>query len=168
MNDPVRDGDRLEDPVQSPARLKALRDTGLLDSPRDQAFDQLVQNWARMLEVPLALVSLVDSERQFFKARVGLIPEPYASARETPLSHSFCKYVVASGMPFFVNDSREHPLVRGNLAIIDLGFIAYAGLPFVTPDGHVLGALCFIDSKPREWNLKGGSIIFRPSKTRDK
>ena len=149
-----------DDPVQDPERLAALRKTGLLDSAPDAGFDQLAQTWARMLDVPLALVSLVDAHRQFFKSRIGWLPEPYS--RQTPLSHSFCKHVVQTGEPLIINDAREHPLVKDNPAIQDLGVVAYAGMPLKTPEGHVLGTLCFIDNKPREWNLKAGSLTFRP------
>lgn len=77
--------------------------------------------------VPVALISLVDEDRQFFVSQQGL-PEPWAKARQTPLSHSFCQHVVATGDPLIVSDARENPLVCGNLAIRDLNVIAYLGL----------------------------------------
>lgn len=140
----------VETVICDPARLAALRDLALLDSAVDPAFDRLTRLATKVLGVPTALVSLVDEDRQFFKSCVGLL-EPWASRRQTPLSHSFCQYTVATGEPFIVEDAREHPLVHTNLAIADLEVVAYAGIPLVTSDGFVIGTLCAIDSVPRSW-----------------
>lgn len=144
--------------LHSVTRLNALNKTGLLDSAREEAFDRLTRLATRALGVPVALVSLVDNDRQFFKSQIGL-PEPWASERQTPLSHSFCQHVVTSAEPLIVNDAREHPLVRDNRAVPELGVIAYAGLPLVTPDGHVLGSFCAIDTKPRQWSQNDLAIL---------
>jgi PAS domain S-box-containing protein len=136
--------------LDSPVRLAALRDTALLDTPPEEAFDRLTRLAARWLAAPVALVSLVDAERQFFKSSVGL-PEPWASRRESPLSHSFCQHVVTSGEPLIVEDARVHPLVRNNVTIRELGVIAYLGFPLVVAPGLSLGSLCVIDTKPRTW-----------------
>lgn len=133
------------------ARLEALRGTDLLDSPPERAFDRLTHFACRLLKVPVALVSLVGAERQFFKSSRGL-SEPWASRRGTLLSHSFCQHVVSSNEPLIINDAREHPLVRDNPAIDDLGVVAYLGIPLLTPEGSVIGSLCAIDSIPREWS----------------
>jgi PAS domain S-box-containing protein len=138
-------------PIHDPARLAVLYHTSLLGSAPDVAFDRFTRLTAKLLNVPVALVSLVDTDHQFFKSCVGL-PEPLASNRQTPLSHSFCKYVVASKAPLQVDDARIHSLVRNNLAVPDFGVIAYLGSPLVTSQGHVMGALCAIDSKPRKWS----------------
>jgi signal transduction histidine kinase len=138
------------DPVRDGARLAALRAAAILDTPAEDRFDRLTRLAARFLDVPVALVSLVGDDRQFFKSCLGL-PEPWASGRETPLSHSFCRYVVDATEPLVIEDAREHPLVRENPAIQDLGVIAYAGVPLTTGEGHVLGSLCAIDHKPRAW-----------------
>jgi signal transduction histidine kinase len=92
----------------------------------------------------VALVSLVDRERQFFKSSVGL-PAPWATSRETPLSHSFCQHVVSSDRHLSVADARTHPLLRDNLAIADLGAIAYLGIPLTTAEGFTLGSFCAIE-----------------------
>ncbi len=136
--------------VQDSDRLDALHATGLLDSDVTPSFDRLARLAAHVLNAPVALVSLVDSDRQFFKSCLGL-PEPWASTRQSPLSHSFCQHAVASREPLLVDDSREHELLRDNLAIRDMGVIAYAGIPLIDPDGHALGTLCVIDSRPRHW-----------------
>jgi signal transduction histidine kinase len=134
-----------------PVRMAALRATALLDSEPEEAFDRLTRVATRVLRVPVALVTLVDEDRQFFKSCIGL-PEPWMSQRGTPLSHSFCQHAVASAEPLTIEDAREHPLVRDNLAIRDLDVIAYAGFPLKTSDGAVLGTFCAIDSKPRKWS----------------
>lgn len=116
----------------------------------DVAFDRMASVVRRVLHVPVALVSLVDRERQVFPGAAGL-PEPYATTRTTPLTHSFCQHVVAMAEPLVVSDAREHPLVSSNLAIPDLGVIAYAGMPVIDFDGSVAGSLCAIDTVPRVW-----------------
>jgi PAS domain S-box-containing protein len=133
------------------SRIEALRATGLLDAPADPAFDRLTGLAARVLGVPIALVTLVDSERQYFLSCRGM-PEPAASERQTPLKYSLCQYVVASEEELVVGDTRGHPLVGGNLAVRDLGLMAYAGIPLTTAAGHVLGSFCAIDTKPRSWS----------------
>ncbi len=136
--------------VRNISRLAALQRTGLLDSPPEAAFDRLTNLATKIIRAPVALVSLVDSDRQFFKSATGLA-EPWRSRRGTPLTHSVCKHVVATARELVVNDARAHPLLCGNMAIQDLGIVAYAGAPLVTTDGHALGSLCVVDTKPREW-----------------
>jgi len=102
------------------------------------------------MRVPVALISLVDEHRQFFKSSCGL-PEPWASRWETPLSHSFYQEVVRSGAALIVSDARLHPLVRHNRAVAELGVIASARMPSRTGGGHVLGSFCVIDVQPRSW-----------------
>lgn len=131
-------------------RLDALLATGLLDTPPEEEFDRFTRFAARIVGAPVALVSLVDGERQFFKSALGL-GEPWATKRETPLSHSFCKHVVADASPLVIGDAREHPELRDNLAIRDLGVIAYLGMPLVTMEGRALGSFCAIDTTPRQW-----------------
>ena len=144
--------------VLAPERLNELHHTGLLDSPPEESFDRLTRLTATVLNVPVALVSLVDGDRQFFKSCLGLT-QPWASQRQTPLSHSFCRHVVESRRPLVVSDAREHPLLRDSPAIRDLGVIAYAGAPLITPDGHVLGTLCAIDHQPRHWTPEQVEIL---------
>ncbi|WP_205697873.1 GAF domain-containing protein [Conexibacter sp. SYSU D00693] len=140
----------VADVARDQERLTALRSSGLLDAGPAPQFDRIAELVRQVLNVPVALVSLVEHDRQYFCALPGL-PEPWASARETPLSHSFCQHVVMRRAPLVVPDAREEPLVQDNLAIPDLGVIAYLGVPIVTHDGHALGSLCAIDDKPRHW-----------------
>jgi len=131
-------------------RLALLRSTGLLDAPSHPVLERFTREAARLLKVPVALVSLVDGNRQFFQCAVGL-PDPWATRRETPLSHSFCQHVVAMEGPLVVDDASAHPLVAENLARRDLGVEAYAGVP-ITLRGLVIGSLCAIDTAPRSWS----------------
>ena len=136
--------------VKDGERLDALHATGLLDSDISPSFDRLARLAAHVLNAPVALVSLVDADRQFFKSCLGL-PEPWASRRGSPLTHSFCQHAVASREPLLVTDAREHPVLRDNPAIRDMGVIAYAGIPLIDAGGHAVGTLCVIDSQPRHW-----------------
>ena len=136
--------------AQDPARLEAVYATGLLDTDVSPSFDRLARVAAHVLNAPVALVSLVAADRQFFKSCLGL-PEPWASERGAPLSHSFCQHAVARREPLIVDDAREHELLRDNPAIRDMGIVAYAGIPLIDAGGHALGTLCVIDSRPRHW-----------------
>ncbi|MFJ6195572.1 GAF domain-containing SpoIIE family protein phosphatase [Micromonospora sp. NPDC092111] len=136
--------------LADPVRLRSLADTGL-DAAPDEAFDRFARLVSDLLDVPVALVSLVSETRQFFPGAVGL-PEPWAGRRQTPLSHSFCQHVVDTEIPMVLPDARLHPRVRDNLAVPELGVVAYAGIPLTDLDGRVLGSLCAIDSKPRAWS----------------
>ncbi|HEX2344375.1 MAG TPA: GAF domain-containing protein [Vicinamibacterales bacterium] len=139
--------------VRSVSRLAALQRLSILDTPPEAALDRLTRIACRMLHAPIGLVSLVDRDRQFFKSCVGL-PQPIASERQTPLSHSFCKHVVGSAKPLIVDDARVNPLVQMNPAIQLMGIAAYAGIPLTTSDGHVIGSFCVIDSRPRTWSYE--------------
>jgi GAF domain-containing protein len=150
--------ERESSAVHAQARLDELRRTGLLDSPPEESFDRLTRLTSTVLNVPVALVSLVDDDRQFFKSCLGL-PQPWAAQRQTPLSHSFCQHVVESGRPLVITDAREHPVLRDNPAIRDLGIIAYAGVPLIAPSGDVLGTLCAIDHQPRHWTPEQVEIL---------
>jgi signal transduction histidine kinase/CheY-like chemotaxis protein len=137
--------------IRDPARLAALDQVGLLDTPAEPAFDRLTRLTARVLGTPTAIISLVGAEHVFFKSSYGL-PEPLATHRQTPLSHSFCQLVVGAGAPLIVSDTRLHTLLQDDTAIRALGIVAYAGVPLVMPDGHALGALCALDYYPRDWS----------------
>ena len=130
-------------------RLRALLEVGL-DGSGDPAFDRFARMVQRQLAVPVALVSLVDEHRQYFPGQHGL-PSPWDLQRQTPLSHSFCKFVTASAQPLVVPDARLDPRVRDNLAVPDLSVVAYLGAPLSDSEDNVLGALCAIDHSPRAW-----------------
>ncbi len=140
----------LQHVVQRERRLEALRRTALLDSPAEEAFDRLAWLATKAIDVPVALVTLVDKDRQFFKSCVGL-PPPWCDVRQTPLTHSFCMHVVATGEPLVIEDARLHPVLRENLAVDQLRVVAYAGMPLTASQGETLGTFCVIDHVPRAW-----------------
>lgn len=137
--------------LRDPARLRALEETALLDSPEEEAFDRAVRLARSLTGAPTALFSLVDDTRQFFKALSGFAPET-GPMRETPLSHSFCQYVVTGNAAMSVVDAREHDLLSYNRAVPDLDVVAYLGVPVQGRRGQVIGSLCAIDSSPHEWS----------------
>jgi serine phosphatase RsbU (regulator of sigma subunit) len=147
--EPARDGWEV---LFSPARLAVLRQVGLT-AAADAGMERFARLVARMLGVPVALVSLVESDRQVFPGQVGLA-EPWATTRQTPLLHSMCQHVTATGSPLVLADAREDKRTCDNLAIDDLGVIAYAGMPLTDGQGHVLGSLCAIDTRPRAWSQR--------------
>ena len=146
---PSADPDDRIRALSEPARRRALSEVGLTAEP-DPAMEVFADRVRRRLDVPVALVSLVSADEQVFPGMAGL-PEPWASARSTPLTHSFCQHVVVSAEPLVVTDAREHPLVRDNLAVSEIGVVGYAGMPLTDTAGTVLGSLCAIDTRPREW-----------------
>lgn len=133
------------------ARLEMLKATGLLNGGKDDVLDRLTRVVSRMLNVPIAAVSLVDDRGQTFAGLHGLGGWA-ADARGTPLSHSFCKYVVVDDAPLVIEDARLDQRLQDNLAIAGLGVIAYAGVPLTTREGETLGALCAIDLQSRPWS----------------
>ena len=136
--------------IVHPSRADALRRLGLLDTPAEEVFDRLSALAALILKTPISLLSLIDSHRVFIKSSSGL-PEPWASAREAPLSFSFCKHVVGTTAPLVVEDSRLHPVFADHPATREFQVIAYLGIPLVLNDGFVLGSFCVVDTKPCVW-----------------
>jgi GAF domain-containing protein len=133
-------------PINEDERLSALRELGLLDSRPRAAYDRVTRLAAGALNVPIALISLVDENRQWFLSRVGL------DASETSRDVSFCAHGVYECQPLIVPNAlldkrfAKNPLVTG-----DPNIRAYAGMPIYTRSGYALGTLCAIDTKAREF-----------------
>jgi signal transduction histidine kinase len=138
--------------------MSALADPKLFDTPPEDDFDRLTELAMLLTGAPVALLSLVDETRQFFKSARGL-PEPWASLRGTPISHSFCKTVVETGEQLVVPDATIHPKLRTNPAIAELGVIAYLGEPVRAPSGGIIGSFCAIDHERRVWSDRERHII---------
>jgi len=150
---------RLTSVLADPGRLAAVRQTNLLDTPAEDAFDRVARMAARLLDVPIALVPLIEDDRQFFKACVGL-PEPWASARQTPLSHSLCQHVVVARQPLAIGDTGRDALAHDNPLVRELGLAAYLGVPLIDDtSGYVLGSLCVADHRPRDWTPDQVAIL---------
>jgi len=129
-------------------RLAALRDYGILDSEREAAFDDLAALVARICETPIAVVNLIDADRQWFKAEVGL------GVRETPLETSFCAQALLQEDGMVVPDASADPRFDGNPLVTGEAHLRfYAGRLLKTRDGLPLGTLCVLDTEPRPEGL---------------
>ena len=142
--------------ILDPARLQAVRDTGLLDSSPEQAFDQFASLAALLLRAPLAFVTLVDERRSFWKSCIGVEP---GQDRQNPVEDSFCQYVVADAAPLLVADTHLDPRTRDNPSVTSMGVRAWAGFPLVGPTGHVLGSFCVVDLVPRSWTADDVEVL---------
>ena len=130
-------------PPDEEARLRALHATGLLDSEPDELFDRITRIACASLNVPVALISLVDAERQWFKSACGI------GERETARDDSFCAHAVLDGEPLIVADTSADPRFRANRLVTGAPHVRfYAGIP-ISSDGQRIGTLCVIDSVPR-------------------
>ncbi len=136
-------------PADEDIRLAALNELHLLDSAPDPLFDRVTTKLARIFEVPIALATLVDSERQVFKAQIGL-PEDLAAEGCTLRSVSVCGHVVASNDIIVVEDLARDPRFANNPFLKVRGLRFYAGVPLRAPNGQPIGSLCIIDYKPRK------------------
>lgn len=130
--------------IDEPARLAALGRYRILDTEPEQRFDDLTMLASQICDTPISLITLIESDRQWFKSRVGL------NVTETKRSVAFCAHAIQQPGIMQVPDAtddvrfRDNPFVAG-----DPNIRFYAGAPLVTPDGHALGTLCVLDVKPR-------------------
>jgi diguanylate cyclase (GGDEF)-like protein/PAS domain S-box-containing protein len=132
-------------PPDEASRLKALRELGVLDTPAEAAFDALAHAAAAVCDAPIALLSLVDDQRQWFKARVGL-----SDTTETPRDVAFCAHAILHDDLFEVGDATTDPRFVGNpLVTGEPGIRFYAGVPVRLSDGAVVGTVCVLDRAPR-------------------
>ncbi|MBB3048664.1 diguanylate cyclase (GGDEF)-like protein [Litorivivens lipolytica] len=130
-------------PENEAERLEELLALEVLDTPNEDRFDRITRLASRLLHKPIALVSLVDADRQWFKSRTGL------SATETSREISFCGHVVQNAEPLIVEDTLLDPRFADNpLVVSGLEMRFYAGFPLFSKQGCVLGTLCVIDQKP--------------------
>lgn len=131
-------------PSDEPERLRALRAAGVLDSPAEERFDRITRLARRVFDVPIALVSLVDAERQWFKSHQGL------DVRETPREISFCSHAIHDDRVFIVPDALTDPRFADNPAVTgEIRARFYAGRP-IRMFGRRVGTLCLVDRRPRE------------------
>ena len=141
-------------PANEAVRVQVLQDLKLLDSAPEERFDRLTRLAKRLFNVPIALVTLVDKERQWFKSCVGL------DTTETPRSVSFCGHAILRDELMLVPDAREderfhdNPLVTGEPNIR-----FYAGYPLTVPNGNKMGTLCLIDTRPRDLDEEERALL---------
>ena len=133
------------EPKQEAARIEALRQYNILDTPSEQAYDDFTLLASFICQVPIALISLVDAERQWFKSKIGL------EVNQTARNISFCGHTILSKQTLVVKDTLHDERFFDNPLVTSApGIRFYAGAPLITPAGHTLGSLCVIDRKPRD------------------
>ncbi|GAA6622540.1 ATP-binding protein [Scytonema sp. NUACC26] len=125
-------------------RLAALRQYDIVDTPPEVAFNDLTQLAAQICQTPVALITFVDGDRQWFKSSFG------AEETESPLEHGFCPVVVQQGKPLIISDTLANRDFATNPAVFQPGVRFYAGIPLITADGYSVGTLCVLDFTPRQ------------------
>ena len=131
-------------PKNEEKRLKVLWQYDILDTVPEEVFDDLAELASHICEAPIALITLVDEKRQWFKARIG------TSVKETTRDISFCAHAILQDELFIVSDASKDPRFKKNPMVTGQPKVRfYAGAPLKSPDGYALGTLCVVDSKPR-------------------
>ena len=135
-------------------RLEALYNLNILDTKKEECFDRITRLATRVFDVPMALVSLIDNERQWFKSAQGL------DVCETSRSVSFCHHAIQQDEIYLVEDATESALFKDNPFVVDGPKIRfYAGFPLTTQSGYKIGTLCIIDDKPRVFSKQDKSLL---------
>ncbi|MCR9175353.1 MAG: ATP-binding protein [Alphaproteobacteria bacterium] len=147
-------------PEDEDTRLAALRSLRILDTGPEEAFEQIVSVARTVFQVPIVFISLVDEDRQWFKARIGV------EARETPRGHSICAHAILGDDPLVIPDTTLDPRTRDNpLVTGEMGIRFYGGAPLIGESGHRYGTFCVIDRAPRAFGdaqmaeLKGFAAV---------
>lgn len=137
MNEPMIPGNEAE-------RLEAVRALQILDTPAEEAFDRITRMAARIMDVPIACVTVVDKDRQWFKSQTGL------GVSETERRVSFCGHAINSKSIFVVTNAHDDPRFEDNPLVVNAPNIAfYIGVPVMSPDGYPVGTLCAINTEPQ-------------------
>lgn len=136
-------------PFRDAERVSILKQYEILDTNPEDRFDRIVEEAAELCDVPIAMFTLVDESRQWFKSRVGI------DLSETPRAVSLCAYVVANDAPLVIEDTLKLDVVATNPLVTGFPNIRfYAGFPVRAHSGDTLGALCVIDREPRKFTWK--------------
>jgi len=148
-----------KNPKNELKRQKAVEKYGLLDTPAEESFDNITRLISDICDVPVAMITLLDNDRNFLKSHHGV---PF---NESPRKISFCGHAINSNEPIMiVEDSRKDQRFHDNPLVTDHNAIFYAGVPLVNSDGYKLGALCVYDNKPRTLTDKQISMMIDLSK----
>ena len=139
----------VRDALSDPERLRVIGLPGLLDVEPEGHADRWAQVAAEALDAPVAMLTILDRDQQLFKSTHGL-GGWMATQRGLPLTHSICQHVVAAQRPLAVQDARIQAGLADNLAVVELGVVAYAGVPIIV-SGQAVGALCVVEPHPRDW-----------------
>lgn len=149
----------MQKPVQvdsEAGRLVALKRYQILDTPPEAAFDKVTQLAAELFDLPIAAVSLIDSDRQWFKSLHGL------SRTETPRSLAFCSHTIRAGTVIAIEDTtKDHRLAKNPFVTGSPGFRCYLGAPLTSPDGYQMGSLCVAGYEPRRFSSSDSGLILR-------
>lgn len=141
-------------PANDAERLRALRELLILDTPPEERFDRIVEFAAGEFDMPIALISLIDERRQWFKARIGL------EACETSREISFCGHAILQSELFEVLDAALDPRFADNPLVVGAPFIRfYIGAPLALPGGATIGTLCLIDTRPRQLDALDRAVL---------
>lgn len=141
-------------PADEEARIATLRSLNILDTEKDERFDRLTRLALHVFEVPVAMVSLVDTNRQWFMACQGI------STTETDRDISFCGHAILGDDAFVIQDTHQDPRFSDNPLVVGEPYIRfYAGFPIRYIDGQKLGTLCLLDSRPRHFNQRERLIL---------
>jgi PAS domain S-box-containing protein len=144
-------------PQNDAQRLEALKRYKILDTPPEESFNNIAHLMAETFEVPIALISLVDKDRVFFKGAAGMPGLQY-----TDRSASLCSYAILSGSPTVFDKPLEEPCLLSNpLVHGEFGLRFYAGAPLVTSDGYSIGAVCIVDKKERTFSDREQDMLVR-------
>jgi methylmalonyl-CoA mutase cobalamin-binding subunit len=136
-------------PPNEEERLAELDGLNLLDTPREAEFDRVTERLTKLFKVPIALLTLIDKDRQWFKSQTGL-PADLAEARWTSRDVSLCGHVIANDEVLIVRDLARDPRFANNPFVKERGLRFYAGIPLRGPNGFPIGTLSILDTKPRE------------------
>jgi diguanylate cyclase (GGDEF)-like protein len=141
-------------PENETDRLERLRQYHILDTPPSEAFDRVTRLASRLLKMPVALVSLIDEDRQWFKSKIGI------EADETPRDVAFCAHAICQSTALVVPDAQRDPRFADNPLVTGTPFVRfYAGVPLRSPDGHNVGTLCVIDHVVRELSAEDSLLL---------
>ena len=141
-------------PENESERLKALKSYNIMDSLSEQEYDDITLLASKICKTPIALISLLDEKRQWFKSKVGL------DFTETPRDISFCQHAILDYKTFEVTNTLENPIFADTPLVTSFPYIRfYAGTPLTDPDGFNLGTLCVIDTVPKKLDSDQKSIL---------